>query len=123
MSTEVSETARVIADLVKLYSQRYIVLANIEKDEHFIAGAFPSVILLDKETKKPQFILEVKRNGSIAQCIQQWKTQTTIPANLFIIVPESDLPNAQSVAQVVGLRNRFGIYWFDEKGEAKIKYV
>jgi N-acetyl-beta-hexosaminidase len=115
------EQISVINTIKTLFESSFTVLTNVLKDENYIANMFPDVILVDKTSKKPLFIIEVKRNGSIAQTIQQWKTVTSIPATLYIVVPESEYSNAQSIAQVVGLQTRFGTYTV-ANGQANVKF-
>jgi hypothetical protein len=85
------------------------VLTNIDSPQYNIGGILPDMILIDKNTKLPAFIIEVKRNGDISKCILLWKT---IPQQitLYIIVPTSDLVQAKSFAIVNGLKVRFGNY-------------
>ncbi|MEJ0056268.1 MAG: hypothetical protein WDN75_11780 [Bacteroidota bacterium] len=99
----------------------YEVLTNLDKDVNYIGQIFPDLILRDKTTKLPVFIIEVKRNGQVAQCIQQWKSAPSIPATLYIVVPETELQNAKSVASVVGLQTKFGWYKVTSAG-VTVKY-
>ena len=123
MNTPVTEHDKVVSAIRDGNASRYKVLTNLEKYEHYISQLFPDLILLDRETDKPVFIIEVKRNGNIAQCIQQWKNVPSIPATLYILVPESDLANAKSIAEVVGLKTKFGTYYIDENGNnIRVKY-
>lgn len=115
MTKPISERERVITHIKDEFSNRFNVLTNIEKEENYIANIFPDLIFLDKESNQPVFILEVKKNGRIASCMQQWKNVSSIPATLYIIVPDDELANAKSIAEVVGLNNRFGSYKIDEQ--------
>jgi len=114
MDTKISEHDRVVEALKRSNSAKYDVLANLGKEEHYIGQIFPDLILLDKITNKPVFIIEVKKNGLVAQCIQQWKAMPSIPATLYIVVPEAEIQNAKSIAEVVGLQTKFGIYTMGE---------
>jgi len=123
MDGAINEHDNVVESIVKANEPRFTVLSNVGKDEHYIAQLFPDVILIDKTTEKPVFIIEVKKNGNIAQCIQQWKAVPSIPATIYIVVPENDLSNAKAIAQVVGLNTRFGTYSLDEKGIPSVKFL
>lgn len=101
---------------------RFTVLDNLKEEKNFVAGLFPDLIFQDK-LGNTSFILEVKRNGGIAQCLQQWKTVANIPAVLYLIVPEAELSGAKSIAQVVGVPVRFGSYKINpETKEVTVKY-
>lgn len=113
MNTPISEHDKVVESLVQSNSIQYTVLANLGKEEHYIGQIFPDIILLDKTTNKPVFIIEVKKNGFVAQCIQQWKAMPSIPATLYIVVPEAEIQSAKSIAGVVGLQTKFGTYKID----------
>ena len=121
-NTPIDERFNVVSAIRDGNSATYEVLTNLEKDAHYVGHMFPDLILLDKVTKLPVFIIEVKKNGNIAQCIQQWKTVTSIPATLYIVVPELDLSNAKSIAEVVGLKTKFGSYKVSEAGKVIVKY-
>lgn len=110
MQAQVSEHVLVVNQIKRSLSSQYNVMTNVDEDLHYVASLFPDLIVQDKTTLKTLFIIEVKKNGNIAQCIQQWKNIPNIPATLYIIVPESDLQNAKTIAQVVGLKTRFGSY-------------
>lgn len=104
------EHTAVIRTLCESNKERFKVLCNLETASHHIAGLFPDIILQDKNSENVLFIIEVRKNGEIATCLQQWKTVPNIPAVLYIIVPESDLLNAKAIAQVIGLQVKFGSY-------------
>lgn len=110
MSSEISTHDKVVLKIEELTSGHYNVLSNRMGEKHFIGQIFPDIILSDKVTNKPLFIIEVRNNGNIAQCIQQWKLATSIPATLYIVVPEEELQTAKTVAEVVGLQMKFGFY-------------
>jgi len=100
----------------------YKVLNNLGGEKTNVAGLFPDIILQDGKGNL-LFIIEVKKNGNIAQCIQQWKNVPKIPAFLYIVVPENDLSNAKSIAQVVGLQPKFGTYTVDPETKViSVKY-
>lgn len=123
MDTPVNEHDLVVAFIRDSQSDRFKVLDNLGKEEHYISQMFPDIILLSKQTNEPAFIIEVKNNGKIAPCIQQWKTIQNIPATLYIIVPEADFETAKSIAQVVGLQARFGRYNIDHESlVVSVKY-
>ena len=122
MNNPVNEHDIVVNAIIAANKADYTALSNIEKEENYIAQLFPDIILLDKKTEKPVFKIEVKKNGNIAQCIQQWKSVPNIPATLYIIVPLTDLANAKSIAGVVGLNTRFGSYTVDDKQRVLVKY-
>ncbi len=119
---KVDERTIVISAIKAANSESYEVLTNLEKDENYIGQIFPDLILLDRKTKLPVFIIEVKKNGNIAHTIQQWKSAASIPATLYIIVPAPDLQSAKSIAEVVGLQTKFGSYQIDSNGRALVKY-
>ena len=70
---------------------------------------------------KIQFIIEVKKNGGVAQCIQAWKSLPSVPATLYIVVPKELLSEAKKVAQIVGLSTRFGSYTISND-DVKVEY-
>lgn len=118
-----SEHSAVVRSICKANENRFNVLCNLDSEKYYVAGLFPDVILEDKTTGKPAFIIEVKKNGNIARCIQQWKSVPAIPATLYIIVPEYDLDSAKSIAQVIGLKTKFGSYRIPETtGGAIVAY-
>ncbi len=123
MTTEKDlQELRKVITAIRDANSKYTVLDNLDKEENHVAGLFPSLILKDAKGNSV-FIIEVRRNGEIAKCIQQWKAVSSIPATLYIVVPEGDLQTAQSVAQVVGLQTRFGSFTSDENGNVSIKYL
>lgn len=122
MTTEITEHDKVVAKIRDSNSAQFKVLANLGEEQNYIGQMFPDLIFLDKTTEKPLFIIEVRKNGNIAPCIQQWKSALSIPATLYIIVPEPDMPTAKSVAQVVGLQTRFGHYTIDNNDNIIIKF-
>lgn len=101
---------KVVGFIAKQFESDYTVLSNIDKAQYYISSIFPDLILQDKKDNKPRFIIEVKRNGGVAQCIQSWKSLPSIPATLYIIVPKELLSEAKKVAQIIGLSVRFGSY-------------
>lgn len=115
------EHDKVVRYIITKNAPRYTVLDNLEGEKNFVSGIFPDLIMQDK-LGNTLFIIEVKRNGGIAQCLQQWKTVASIPAVLYLIVPEAELTNAKSVAQAVGLSVRFGSYKINEANEVTVKY-
>jgi hypothetical protein len=122
MANPVDEHSEVIKAIIATNEKNFSILSNLGKDENYIAHMFPDLIFLDKATNKPVFIIEVKKNGNIAQCIQQWKTLSSIPATLYIVVPETDLANAKSIAEVVGLKTRFGAYTLNDNNSVSVRY-
>jgi hypothetical protein len=118
----INEHDIVVAAIRDANSARFTPLTNVGGEQHFIAQMFPDIILMDKATNRPAFIIEVKKNGSIAQCIQQWKSVISIPATLYIVVPQSDLPTAKSILQVVGLQARVGSYSIDANNHVTVNY-
>ena len=115
------EHDKVVRYIITKNASRYTVLDNLEGEKNFVSGIFPDLIMQDK-LGNTLFIIEVKRNGGLAQCLQQWKTVASIPAVLYLIVPEAELTNAKSVAQAVGLSVRFGSYKINEANEVTVKY-
>ncbi len=118
-----TEHAKVVNQIKNANTEMYDVLDNLIEGKNYIGQIFPDLIFLDKKTGKPSFIIEVRKNGGIAPCIQQWKSAISIPATLYIIVPENDLPTANSIAKVVGLQTRFGTYTINENDSITVKYV
>lgn len=112
-----SEQYKVAQKIKEQFQNRFEILMNVDKAEHFIGSVFPDLVFLDKKTHQPLFIIEVKRNGMVANCIQQWKSQSKIPATLYIVVPQSELQNAKSVAAVTGINTRFGYYTLASNGD------
>lgn len=118
----IKEHDAVVRYISEKNKNRYKVLSNLDGEKVYVGGLFPDILFQDTAGNL-LFIVEVKNNGYIAQCIQQWKNATTIPAVLYIIVPENELANAKSIAQVVGLQVRFGSYTLDtQTNEVTVKY-
>jgi hypothetical protein len=117
MIEQSSEQFKVATKIKELFQNRFDLLVNVDKEEHFIGTMFPDIVFLDKKTKLPLFIIEIKKNGRIATCMQQWKSQPKIPATLYVIVPQSELQNAKSIAAVTGLNTRFGYYTLTANGD------
>jgi|GEM_PF-6375606 len=111
----------VVRALCKENEAKFKVLNNLDEEKHYVAGRFPDIIFQDKEGKL-MFILEVRKNGTIAECIQQWKSVKPLPAFLYVVVPESDLQNAKSIARVIGLNVKFASYTLDAQNKVTIKY-
>jgi hypothetical protein len=99
----------------------YKVLNNLGGENVNIAGRFPDVILQDSAGNL-LFIIEVRKNGKVAECMQQWKVVTKIPAFLYFVVPEGELSNAKAVAQAIGLQAKFGSYTIDNNKSVTVKY-
>ena len=99
------------ADLANSYD----ILSNFSKAKYQIASFFPDLILSNKLTQKPQFIIEIRRNGDIARCLQQWKSVPYLPAFLFLIVPETDKDNARDIANALGIQ--IGLYSYRIDGQ------
>ena len=122
-STEKERHDKVVRHIRDKNVGRFAVLDNLEGEKNFVGGIFPDLIFQDKKSGTTLFVLEVKRNGGIAQCLQQWKTLSNIPAVLYLIVPEAELVSAKSIAQVVGIHARFGTYKIDDNtNEVLVKY-
>ena len=121
MDLQKIEHDNVVNHIANNNKHAYEVLSNVDKEEHYISSVFPDLILLNKETKKPVIIIEVKRNGGIANCMQAWKNVPNLPATLWFIVPELELPNAKQIAQVIGLKARFGKYTLKD-GNVNVVY-
>lgn len=121
MENTLSEHDLVVKTICDANNLHYKVLCNLDKEEYYIAQMFPDIILLDKAGEKPVFIIEVKKNGNIAKCIQQWKSVPSIPATLYVIVPETEETNARAIADVVGLSFRLGTYAINNN-QVTIKY-
>ncbi len=116
-----NEHDAVVRYLCEVNATRFKALNNLDGDKHAVASIFPDIILKDSSDNL-FFIIEVRRNGKIAECMQQWKTVPKIPAVLYFIVPENDLSSAKAVAQVVGLQAKFGAYQIDADGKVTVKY-
>jgi hypothetical protein len=121
--TEKERHDKVVRHISEKNSERFTVLDNLDGEKNFVGGLFPDLIFQDKQLGNTLFVLEVKRNGGIAQCLQQWKTLSNIPAVLYLIVPEAELSGAKSIAQAVGIPVRFGTYRIDDvTNEVAVKY-
>lgn len=103
----------VVRHLCEINKDRFTVLCNLDSQEYHVSGMFPDILLRDKANKNLLFIMEVKKNGEIGVCIQLWKNIPALPAVLYIIVPEADINNAKSNAQLAGLPAKFGSYKID----------
>jgi hypothetical protein len=112
----------VVRTLCDSNNARFKVLCNVEQESYHIAGLFPDIILQDKNSDSALFIIEVRKNGGIATCLQQWKNIPKIPAVLYIVVPENDLSNTRAIAQVIGIQVKFGSYKIESNGVATVKY-
>ena len=112
-----TEQYKVSQKILEMFKDRFDILINIDKEEHFIGTLFPDIVFVDKKTKAPLFIIEIKKNGRISICMNAWKSAPVIPATLYIIVPESELQNAKSIAAVTGVKSRFGYYTLDKNGD------
>jgi hypothetical protein len=118
----INEHDRVVESIRDANSATFNILTNLAGEQNYIGSIFPDLILIDKKTNLPVFIIEVKKNGNIATSMQQWKTSPNVPATLYFIVPESDLSNAKSIAQVIGLQTRFGYYKINPDGTLSVIY-
>jgi len=112
-----TEQFKVAQKIKEQFQSRFEVLINLDTEEHFIGTMFPDMVFVDKKTKTPLFIIEIKKNGRIAACMNAWKAATKIPATLYIIVPQLELQNAKSIATVTGVNARFGYYTLDKNGD------
>jgi hypothetical protein len=121
MSDKFTEHDEVVRKIIAA-QQSFEILTNIDGEKNFISGVFPDIILLDKTTKQPVFIIEVKRNGQIQGCLQQWNTISNLPATLYIVVPESDLSGAKLVATSIGLKAKFGTYKYETNIVTSIQF-
>ena len=106
----INEHDQVVRLIFHQFENDYNILSNVGNSQYYIASIFPDLILQDKKDNKPQFIIEVRKSGGVAQCIQMWKSLPSIPATLYIIVPKELLSEAKKIAQIVGLSVRFGSY-------------
>lgn len=123
MSDAFIEHDNVVREIARLQQgDRFEVLTNIDGEKNFISDIFPDIILLDKASKLPTFIIEVKRNGFIAPCLQQWKAIASIPATLYIVVPEHDLPQAKLMAATIGLKSKFGTYKYENEKVTSVHF-
>ena len=122
MTTDYNEHDKVVENIRDSNSNAFNVLTNLAGEQNYIGAIFPDLILSDKNTNNPIFIIEVKRNGNIALSMQQWKAVQSIPATLYFVVPESDLAAAKSIAQVIGLQTRFGSYKTSVDGVITVNY-
>ena len=113
MNAYLQEHDDVVRAIIKAQEPTFEILSNIDGEKNFISGVFPDIILLDKSTKQPVFIIEVKKNGQIQGCLQQWNTISNLPATLYVVVPESDLSGAKLVATSIGLKAKFGTYRYE----------
>jgi hypothetical protein len=120
-NTNKNDHDAVVRKLAEANKKKYTVLTNLDGEQHHVAGLFPDLLLKDSADNLI-FIIEVKRNGGISQCLQQWKNVQKLPAVLYIMVPEEDLNNAKQIAQVVGLPVKFGSYKIDSSGGVSVKY-
>ena len=101
----------------KKHQNSFQVISNFGDNKTSIGGIYPDIIMYDiNDTKKevPVFIIEVKRNGDIAPCLQTWKLQSSIPAILYIVVPHNETATAKSIANAVGISVKFGSYTLDD---------
>jgi len=122
MNDIIIEHNTVVRYMIKLLEPNYVILTNIDGEKNFLSGIFPDIILLDKVTKQPVFIIEVRRNGQIQSCLQQWKTISNLPATLYVIVPENDLSGAKLVATSIGLNTKFGVYTYNNNQVTSFKF-
>lgn len=118
----ISEHDKVTNYLAKYFEPVYTVLSNVESPKHYISSIFPDLILQDKTDKKIQFIIEVRKNGGIAQCMQAWKSIPSVPSTLYIVVPKDTLSESKKVAEIIGLSARFGWYEISKDDEIKVEF-
>ena len=105
----------VVAFICKNNKDKFTVLNNLGIETNHVAGLYPDIIIKNKiDDGSYRFIIEVKKNGGIAPCLQQWKNTINIPCVLYIIVPEEDLPNARKIAGTIGMQVKFGSYKIEE---------
>jgi hypothetical protein len=113
MESATIEHDKVVHFISEHQKDRFEVLTNFNGEQNFIGNMYPDIILVDSISKQPVFVIEVKRNGEIARCIQQWQSFSRLPATLYIVVPESDLSTAKLVAATHGVNAKFGYYTYD----------
>ncbi|MFN8277898.1 MAG: hypothetical protein U0T84_10455 [Chitinophagales bacterium] len=114
MLAQNSEQHKVAEKIRSMFVNRFDALVNVDKEEHYIGTMFPDMILVDKKTKSPLFIIEIRNNGQIAACMNAWKAAPAISATLYIIVPKEEFEKSKSMATVIGVRSRFGYYIIDK---------
>ena len=112
-----SEQYKVAQKIQDMFKNVYDVLLNIDNEEHFVGTVFPDIVLVDIKLKTPLFIIDIRKNGDIGNCFQQWKTRGHIPVTLYIIVPKQDIGNAKSIAAITGVNAKFGSYTLNENAE------
>jgi hypothetical protein len=113
MADHTREHDDVVRRIIELQESHFEVLNNLKGENNFLSGIFPDVILLDKISKQPVFIIEVKRNGQVSNCLQQWKNIANIPATLYIIVPEAEISSAKLIGTTLGIKAKFGTYGYE----------
>lgn len=120
-----TEQHAVVQAIEKMLVSHYTVVSNIAQEQHYIGGFFPDIIVMDKISGNVLFAIEVRKNGQVSHCIQQWKSVTpNLPATLYIVVPESELSNAQGIAAVNGLKAKFGTYKMGVNGSVEsVKFL
>ena len=112
----------VVAYICSNNAAKFNVLNNLGIEKNHVSGLYPDIIIKNKTDEDIyRFIIEVKKNGGIASCLQQWKNTTNIPCVLYIIVPETDLPNAIKIAGTIGIQVKFGSYKI-EQSVISVKY-
>ncbi|MBN8697408.1 MAG: hypothetical protein J0L87_12830 [Bacteroidetes bacterium] len=112
-----TEQLAVVKVIQSMLASHYTVVSNIAQEQHHIGGFFPDIIVMDKDNGNALFAIEVRKNGQVSHCIQQWKSVTPhLPATLYIVVPEAELENAQAIAAVNGLKAKFGTYKMKSDG-------
>lgn len=107
------EIKSVVFYIENTMKERFQVLSNVDIEQFHIGDKYPDLILLDKESRKPRFAIEVSKNGQISSSLEKWKN-ISIPATLYLIVPKQDLENAKNISSVIGVNTRFGYYTIHE---------
>ncbi len=118
-----TEQYSVVKHIEKILSPNFKVVTNIGAEQHYIGGFFPDIIVMDKKDDV-LFAIEVRRNGQVSNCIQQWKSASNLPATLYIVVPEAELDNAKGIAALNGLKAKFGTYKIGtDKNVESVKFL
>ena len=116
-----TEKEQVVKRIVEQLSDTFNVNFNPKDNPtHHIAGSFPDVILANKESGDIDFVIEIKKNGDIANDAQKLKELSHLSSTLYILVPQSELKNAKLVADLNGIKARFAWYELNETNEVDI---
>jgi len=92
-----------------------------QKNTH-INNYYPDIIITDKNSKAPKFIIEVETPDSINfNETTQWKSYSTLGGLFYLLVPLNLKNQAELLCRQQGIKARFGTYHI-ENNQIVISY-